>query len=53
MEGSTYLFYAYPGFAYPEEAHMLLGTEPFFHLLRPGRYIGDRRVPTLKVTEFG
>jgi hypothetical protein len=53
MEGSTYLFYAYPGFAYSEEPHMLFGTETFFHLLRPGRYTGYRRVPALEDTELG
>ena len=32
---------------------MLFGTERFFHLLRPGRYTGDRRVPALEETELG
>jgi len=31
---------------------MLFGTETFFHLLRPGRYTGDR-VPALEETELG
>jgi hypothetical protein len=53
MEGSTYLFYVYPGFAYSEEAHILFGTETFFHLFRPCTYAGDRRVPALEETELG
>jgi hypothetical protein len=53
MEVSTYLFCALPDFAYSEEARMLFGTETFFHLLRPGRYTGDRRVPALEETELG
>ena len=53
MERSTYLFFAYPGFAYSKEANMLFGTEIFFHLLRPARYTGDRRVPALEETELG
>jgi hypothetical protein len=32
---------------------MLFGTEPSFYLLRPGRYTGDGRLPTLEETELG
>jgi len=32
---------------------MLITAELFFHLLSPGRYIGNWRVPTLQETEMG
>jgi hypothetical protein len=47
----TDLFYAYPGSAHHEDAYMLI-VELFFHLLHPGRYSCNGRVPTLQDTEF-
>ena len=47
----TDLFYAYPGFAHHEDVHMLI-VELFFHLLHPGRYSSNGRVPTLQNTGF-
>jgi hypothetical protein len=32
---------------------MLIGAELFFNLRRPGKYIGNGRVPTLQETELG
>jgi hypothetical protein len=46
-------FYADPGFDHPEDVHMLIGTELFFHLLHPDRYFDSGRVPTLQETELG
>ena len=47
----TDLFYAHPGFAHHEDVHMLI-VELFFHLLHPGRYSSNGRVPTLQDAEF-
>jgi len=47
----TDLFYTYPGFAHHEDVRMLI-VELLFHLLHPGRYSSNGRVPTLQDTEF-
>jgi hypothetical protein len=46
------LFYADPGFASPEDMHMLIGEELFFYLLCPGRCNGNGRVLTIQETEL-
>ena len=47
------LFYADPGFVHPENVHMLLEYSCFFQQLRPCKYTGNGRVPTLQETEVG
>jgi hypothetical protein len=39
--------------AHPEDVPMLIEVELFFHLLCPGRYTGNWKVPTLQETELG
>ena len=51
----TEVFCADPRFAHPEDVHMLIAEDLFFHLLLPSRYFGEGRALARQETgtDFG